>query len=80
MRRPLAALALGCLLAACGVGTDTAGTQPTPGLQGEIVASEVVVGDQRLPLGILEQNTPVSHRSESDVYNVASTIWAPAPT
>ncbi|TMF57877.1 MAG: thioredoxin family protein [Chloroflexi bacterium] len=60
MRRPLAALALGCLLAACGVGTDTAGTQPTPGLQGEIVASEVVVGDQRLPLGILEQNTPVN--------------------
>jgi hypothetical protein len=48
------------VLTACGVGTDTASTQPTPGLQGEIVASEVVVGDQRLPLGILEQNTPVN--------------------
>ena len=60
MRHRLAALALGCVLTSCGVGTDSAGAQPSPGLQGEIVASEVVVGDQRLPLGILEQNTPVN--------------------
>ena len=60
MKRRLAALTLGCVLTACGVGSESAGTQPTPGLQGEIVASEVVVGDQRLPLGILEQNTPVN--------------------
>lgn len=60
MRRLSAVAFAACLFAGCGVGTDTGSTQPTPGLQGEIVASEIVVGDRRLPLGILEQNTPVN--------------------
>ena len=50
-------------LAACGVGTDTGtatSTASTAALQAVIVGSELLVGDQRFPMGILDQNTPVN--------------------
>jgi hypothetical protein len=49
------------LLAACGQ-SPTGEGQPSaaPELQGEIVASEIVLGSDRLPLGILDHNTPVN--------------------
>ena len=55
--------ALTLLLAACGTGTDSSTATPTAttaGLQGQIVASELLVGTQRFPVGILDQNTPVN--------------------
>src|SRR5712692_6640446 len=50
------------LVAACGESTETLpGTSPTgPGLQAEIVASELLPGVQRFPVAILDANTPVS--------------------
>jgi hypothetical protein len=54
------------LLAACGTGTDTSSAAPsattatTAALQAVIVGSELLVGDQRFPVGILDQNTPVN--------------------
>ncbi len=53
---------LALLVAACGGSTETPpGTSPTgPGLQAEIVASELLPGVQRFPVGILDANTPVS--------------------
>ena len=51
------------LLAACGAGTDAGTATPSAtaaALQAQIVASEVLVGSQRFPVGILDQNTPVN--------------------
>ncbi len=51
------------LLAACGAGTSAGTAAPsatTAALQAQIVASEVLVGSQRFPVGILDQNTPVN--------------------
>ncbi len=51
------------LLAACGAGTNAGTTTPsatTAALQAQIVASELLVGSQRFPVGILDQNTPVN--------------------
>ena len=54
-------IALALILASCGVGTkDQTGSGSTSALQAEIVASEVLPGEQRLPLGILDHNTPVN--------------------
>jgi hypothetical protein len=49
------------MLASCGESTQdqTASGSPTA-LQAEIVASELLPGEQRLPLGILDHNTPVN--------------------
>jgi hypothetical protein len=53
-------------LAACGADTNTASgaptasPAPTAGLQAVIIGSEILVGDQRFPVGILDQNTPVN--------------------
>ena len=57
----LAAVAL--LVAACGTGSESTSAAPTAtpgGLQAEIVASELLPGLQRFPVGILDANTPVS--------------------
>jgi hypothetical protein len=54
------AVMLGLVLAACGT---PAASNPSTGsqLQAEVVASELVVGpQQRVPIGILDHNTPVS--------------------
>ncbi|HEV2014057.1 MAG TPA: hypothetical protein VGR77_09280 [Candidatus Dormibacteraeota bacterium] len=59
-----AALALAVLLSACGA--SAAPSTPTTGqsggqLQAQVVATELVVGQQqRVPIGILDHNTPVS--------------------
>ena len=53
--------ALAVLVAGCGTATETSTPSPTgPGLQAEIVASELLPGLQRFPVGILDQNTPVN--------------------
>jgi len=57
----LAAVAL--LVAACGTGSESTSAAPTAtpgGLQAEIVASELLPGLQRFPVGILDSNTLVS--------------------
>ena len=52
---------LAVLLTACGTATETPAASPTgPGLQAQIVASELLPGLQRFPVGILDQNTPVN--------------------
>ncbi len=51
------------LLAACGGSTTSGNAAPsatTAGLQAQIVASELLVGTQRFPVGILDQNTPIN--------------------
>jgi len=53
----LALLAL-VLLSACGGGTGSAGA--TNPLTAQSIASELVVGQQRVPIGILNHNTPVT--------------------
>ena len=54
-------LALGLILASCGESTqDQTASSSTTALQAEIVASELLPGEQRLPLGILDHNTPVN--------------------
>jgi len=53
----LALLAL-VLLSACGGGTGSAGA--TNPLTAQSIASELVVGQQRVPIGILDHNTPVT--------------------
>ena len=66
MRREL--ITRGCLLvslavlfAACGTSTEAPAASPTRlGLQAQIVASELLPGLQRFPVGILEDNTPVN--------------------
>ncbi len=61
MIRPLAVVTtLGFVLTACGATGDLPGTATTPGLEAQIVSTEVLVGHQvRFPVGILEHNTPV---------------------
>lgn len=58
--RALALLALG-LLSACGSGTGSAPAAST--LTAQSVASELIVGAQRVPIGILDHNTPVADAS-----------------
>jgi hypothetical protein len=55
-RGALALLAL--ILSACG-GTG-ASPQPSSSLAAQSVASELIVGQQRVPIGILDHNTPVT--------------------
>jgi hypothetical protein len=62
-RTTLLLAVLAFFLAACGTGTDTGSSVATPSpaaLQAAIVGSELLVGDQRFPIGILDQNTPVN--------------------
>ncbi|HYM49172.1 MAG TPA: hypothetical protein VET65_01240, partial [Candidatus Limnocylindrales bacterium] len=63
MHRRLAAAAVtgaALMLGSCGTSTGPP-PQPTPSLQAVIVSSEVLVGQhQRLPIGILDHNTPVT--------------------
>ncbi len=60
--RPIGAIGLALLLlASCGVGTqDQTSGGSASALQAEIVATELLPGEQRLPLGILDHNTPVN--------------------
>jgi len=52
---------LAVLFAACGTSTEAPAASPTgAGLQAEIVASELLPGLQRFPVGILDDNTPVN--------------------
>ena len=60
MKTAAGAVVLGLVLAACG---QPAASNPSTGsqLQAEVVATELVVGPpQRIPIGILDHNTPVS--------------------
>jgi len=62
-RTTLVVVVMAFLFAACGAGTDSGNSAPTPSpaaLQAVIVGSELLVGDQRFPVGILDQNTPVN--------------------
>ncbi len=61
MNRLLALIGLGVVLAACDSTGDTTQPAQTPGLEAQIVSTEVLVGHQiRFPVGILEHNTPVN--------------------
>ena len=57
-----AALGIGVLLTACGESSTPTTGASTPGqLQAQVVASELVAGpQQRVPIGILDHNTPVN--------------------
>jgi hypothetical protein len=61
-RQVAAILALGLLLTACGESTNPGtGNGNSGSLQAQVVASELVAGSQeRVPIGILDHNTPVS--------------------
>jgi hypothetical protein len=63
VKRAAGALAVLLLLAGCGTATGTADAQPTSDLQALNVASELVVGPARVPIGILAHNTPVTDAS-----------------
>ncbi len=56
------ALALVLVTAACGsaAAPAPASADRPPSLQAVLVASELAVGEQRVPIGILERNTPVN--------------------
>jgi hypothetical protein len=60
VKRAVLALASLAFLSACATPGGSADTQPTSSLSAQSVASELVVGDQRVPIGILDHNTPVS--------------------
>lgn len=61
MNRLLALIGLGMVLAACETTGDGTPAAPSPGLEAQIVTTEVLVGHQiRFPVGILEHNTPVN--------------------
>jgi hypothetical protein len=61
VKRILTLLGIGLLLAGCGGGSASDQPTPTSGLEGQIVATEVLVGHGvRFPVGILEHNTPVN--------------------
>jgi hypothetical protein len=61
MKAAAAALALGLLLSACGTAALPNPAATASQLQAEVVASELVTGlQQRVPIGILDHNTPVS--------------------
>jgi hypothetical protein len=56
-----AAVALALLLAACDTSASSNPATSSSQLQAEVVAAELVVGpQQRVPIGILDHNTPVS--------------------
>ena len=57
-----AAIATGLLLSACGNSTSPGTGASSPGqLQAQVVASELLAGpQQRVPIGILDHNTPVN--------------------
>jgi len=58
--RRLGLIGLGVVLAACATTGDANQAAPTPGLEAQIVSTEVLVGKKvRFPVGILEHNTPV---------------------
>ena len=62
-RTTLLVVGMAFLFAACGTVTDSSSSAPTPSpaaLQAVIVGSELLAGDQRFPVGILAQNTPVN--------------------
>jgi len=63
--KPLAiaapALAALTLLSACGgIGGPSGTAAPSGSLSAQAVASELVVGEQRVPVGILDHNTPIT--------------------
>jgi hypothetical protein len=60
-----AAIATGLLLSACGNSTSPGTGASSPGqLQAQVVASELLAGpQQRVPIGILDHNTPVNDAS-----------------
>jgi hypothetical protein len=59
--RIAAALAATIALAGCGSDATSGSPKPSSSLQAEVVASELVAGaQQRVPIGILDHNTPVS--------------------
>jgi len=60
IRRPLLVAVVLLLVACSSPGSATPNPSPRPALEASLVASEIVVGDTRFPLGILDQNTPVS--------------------
>ncbi len=61
MRRAAPLLLLSLLAAACTSGQTSVSPSAAPGLEAEIVATDLQVGkDQRFPLGILDRNTPVN--------------------
>jgi hypothetical protein len=60
VKRAVLVLATLALLSACAGPGGSADTQPTSSLSAQAVASELVVGDQRVPIGVLDHNTPVS--------------------
>ena len=63
MKSAAAAIAAAVLLSACGASAASAPATGQSGsqLQAEVVASELVVGQQqRVPIGILDHNTPVN--------------------
>jgi hypothetical protein len=60
--KPLAraALALTVLSVLGGCGAASSGGPPASSLAAQAVATEMVVGDQRVPIGILDHNTPIT--------------------
>ncbi|MEO6795636.1 MAG: hypothetical protein ABI401_07365 [Candidatus Dormibacter sp.] len=60
--KPLAraALALTAVGALSGCGAGSSGAPPASSLGAQAVATETVVGDQRVPIGILDHNTPIT--------------------
>jgi hypothetical protein len=60
VRRAALALASLSMLAACSTIGSTANAPSAGSLTAQMVASELVVGEQRVPVGILDHNTPVS--------------------
>lgn len=61
MKRLLSLVGLAVLLAGCGGTGDVGPPAPTPGLEAQVVATEILVGRQvRFPVGILEHHTPVT--------------------
>jgi len=51
---------LALVLAACSANSGDIPAASSPTLEAEIVASEILVGEQRIPIGILDHNTPVN--------------------
>ncbi|HET9847837.1 MAG TPA: hypothetical protein VFR68_04695 [Candidatus Dormibacteraeota bacterium] len=54
-------VAMGLLLSACGASTPATGGSDSSQLQAQVIATELVAGAQeRIPIGILDHNTPVN--------------------
>lgn len=60
MPRPVVLSTLLVLAQACGASAPGPTASAAPPLQAVLVASEVTVGEQRVPVGILDRNTPVN--------------------